>query len=123
MIRHAFSAWALGVCAACALSLPERPPVDRPAGGADAGATDPAATRARVAHRPGVGTVESASVVSLSSPSSASGGGTASAATSATMAYRVKMSDGTTQDLVQTGERFAVGERVQVTSEGRLIRR
>jgi hypothetical protein len=68
--------------------------------------------------RPGVGTVESASVVSLGS--SPSVGGTAA---SATMAYRVQMADGTSVSIVQAGERFAVGERVQVTRDGRLSRR
>jgi hypothetical protein len=78
-------------------------------GGASAGATV----------RPGVGTVESASVVSLGSSSSV--GGTAPA--SATMAYRVQMADGTSVNIVQAGERFSVGDRVQVTREGRLTKR
>lgn len=69
------------------------------------------------AYRPGLGTVESASVVSLSSSSSAAAGGTG-----ATMAYRVRMADGSTQNVVQAGERFSVGERAQVTSDGRLVR-
>jgi len=122
MIKPALSAWALaGLLAACAFSLPERPPVDRPGAGADAGA--PAGTPARTAQQPGVGVIESASVVSLSSPSSASGGATGSVATSATMAYGVKMADGSTQNIVQAGERFAVGDRVEITQDGRLIRR
>ena len=73
------------------------------------------------AHRPGVGTIESATVLSLSSAPAAAGG-TAGAGTSATMAYRVKMADGTMQEVVQTGERLEVGERAEVTSEGRLVR-
>ncbi len=71
-------------------------------------------------YRAGIGVVESASVVSLSSPAAA--GGTASPATSPTMAYRLKMADGATQDVVQAGERFELGDRVQVSSEGRLSR-
>jgi hypothetical protein len=78
-----------------------------PAAGASAGTTA----------RPGVGTVESASVVSLSSSSA---GGTAA---SPTMAYRVQMADGTSVSIVQAGERFAVGDRVQVSRDGRLMRR
>jgi outer membrane lipoprotein SlyB len=39
------------------------------------------------------------------------------------MAYRLKMDDGSTQNIVQSGERFAVGDRVQVTSDRRLSRR
>jgi len=38
------------------------------------------------------------------------------------MAYRLRMADGTTQDVVQTGERFQLGDRLQVTREGRLGR-
>jgi glutamine cyclotransferase len=38
------------------------------------------------------------------------------------MAYRLKMADGTTQAVVQAGERFELGDRVQVTPDGRLLR-
>jgi len=109
--------------AACA-APPQRPPVtDRPpvegnrpvdSAGAPAVPTSPA-------HRPGVGTVESATVLSLSSAPAAAGG-TAGPGTSATMAYRLKMADGTTQEVVQAGERFEVGDRVEMTREGRLVR-
>jgi hypothetical protein len=67
-------------------------------------------------YRPGIGVVESASVVSLSSSSSAAAGG----ASGPTMAYRLKMLDGTTQDVVQAGQRFRVGDRVQITREGQV---
>jgi hypothetical protein len=121
VIRHVLPASTLlYLLAACALSLPERPPVDRPGAGAEA--VTPGGAPARTAHRPGVGVIESASVVSLSSSSPASGGGTASAATGVTMAYRVRMADGTTQDVVQAGERFERGERVRVTADGRVQR-
>lgn len=96
--------------AACAAPPPRDQPVaDRPA--------QPASP----AYRPGVGTIESATVLSLSSAPAAAGG-TAGPATSATMAYRLKMGDGTTQDVVQAGERFEVGDRVELTREGRLVR-
>lgn len=68
------------------------------------------------------GVVESASVLSLASSPSAAAGGTAGPATSPTMAYRVKLADGSTQSVVQQGERFAVGDRVQLTGDGRLVR-
>jgi hypothetical protein len=77
-------------------------------------------TPAPMTHRPGVGIVESASVVSL--PSSAAAGGRFGTPTTPTMAYRLKMADGTTQDVVQAGERFQVGERAPVTRDGRLVR-
>jgi hypothetical protein len=57
-------------------------------------------------------------VASLSS-SPAAAGGTAGP----TMAYRLRMADGTTQDVVRPGERFEVGDKVQVTRDGRLLRR
>jgi hypothetical protein len=103
----------LAMLAACAVSPPDNPVVEeRPA----ANETAPTAAPAPRTYRPGVGIVESASVVSLSSGSSAAG------ATSPTMAYRLKMEDGTTQEIVQTGERFEVGARAQITGDGRLMR-
>jgi hypothetical protein len=38
------------------------------------------------------------------------------------MAYRLRMLDGTLQDVVQEGERFELGERVRLTGDGRLVR-
>jgi hypothetical protein len=77
-----------------------------------------AASPAPPKYRAGVGVIESASVVSLPSTSSAAAGATSAP----TMAYRLRMSDGTTQSVLQAGERFQVGDRVQLTGEGRLIR-
>lgn len=97
----------LAMLAACAVSPPDRPvgePVSAPA---------PQAV---------VGIVESASVVSLSSVPSAAAGGASGPSSSPTMAYRVQMPDGRTQSVVQAGERFAVGDRVRVTADGRLTR-
>jgi outer membrane lipoprotein SlyB len=74
------------------------------------------ATPAARAYRPGIGIVESATVVALSSSTSAAAGG----ASGPTMAYRLKMNDGTTQEVVQTGRRFQVGDRVFLTREGRV---
>ena len=114
----------LGILAACAGSPPENPVTDPPAAEADARVDHTAAPAAPAprTYRPGVGVVESASVVSLSSSPSATAGGTAGAATSPTMAYRLKMADGSVQDVVRAGERFQVGERVQIASDGRLTR-
>jgi outer membrane lipoprotein SlyB len=94
--------------AACATS-PERSP-----------AAQAPAVSAPV-EQPRYGVIESASVVSLSSGPSAAGGTTAPAS-SPTMAYRIRFDDGATQNVVQAGERFQLGERVQVTSDGRLVR-
>jgi hypothetical protein len=106
--------------AACAAPPREPPVTDRPPVEGNR-PVDAAGAPAVPAHRPGVGTIESATVLSLSSAPAAAGG-TAGPGTSATMAYRVKMADGTMQEVVQTGERFEVGERAEVTSEGRLVR-
>jgi hypothetical protein len=100
---------------ACAVSPRETPAPAAPA------AAPPTAAPAMPSYQPGVGVVESASVVSLAS-SPAAAGGTAGAPASPTMAYRLKMADGSTQNVVHTGERFELGERVQVTSDGRLTR-
>jgi|tagenome__1003787_1003787.scaffolds.fasta_scaffold20496100_2 hypothetical protein len=119
----------LSMLAACAAPSqdrrigPDQPvAIPRPSDGArpvdSAGAPATAAPRT---YRAGVGTIQSATVLSLSS-APASAGATTGAGSSATMAYRVKMADGTVQDVVQTGERFEVGDRAQITSEGRLVR-
>ena len=112
----------LAACAAPSPLPPEQatsgPVETTPRPGVAAGTGGPAAP----AYRPGPGTVESASVLSLSSSGSAAAGGTAGPATSPTMAYRVQMSDGSVQSVVQAGERFAVGDRVTVTADGRLTR-
>jgi hypothetical protein len=101
---------------ACTVTQPDRAPVTSPAGSPGTPA------RAAAMLRPGIGVVESASVVSLPSSSTAAAGGTSRAASGPTMAYRLKMADGSTQDVVQAGERFELGDRVQVTSDGRLVR-
>ncbi len=109
--------------AACAAPSRDEPAANRPTVEGNRpvdGATAPAVPES-LAYRPGVGTIESATVLSLSSAPAAAGG-TAGPGTSATMAYRLKMADGTMQEVVQTGERFEVGERAEVTREGRLVR-
>lgn len=102
--------------AACAAPAPN-PPSERPA----ETATVPPTAASPASNHAGIGTIESATVLSLASAPAAAGG-TAGPATSATMAYRLKMADGTTQDVVQAGERFEVGDRVELTREGRLVR-
>lgn len=74
-------------------------------------------------HRPGVGVVESASVVALPSTMSAAVGDTAEPVEGPTIGYRVRMADGTTQSVLQAGERFEPGDKVEITTGGRLIRR
>jgi hypothetical protein len=95
---------------------PTEPPTATPA---PVAAPTPAPEVPRKTYRAGIGTVESASIVSLPSSPSAAGGGT----TGPTMGYWLRMDDGTAQSVVQAGERFAVGDRVEITPDGRLIRR
>jgi hypothetical protein len=115
---------ALAMLAACAASRPDNPVLDRAGGETDARVEQTPAPTVPAARtfRPGIGVVESASVVSLSSAPSAAAGGTAGPGTNPTMAYRLKMEDGTTQDVVQAGERFELGDSVQITGDGRLAR-
>jgi hypothetical protein len=94
--------------------------IDAAATPAPAAVAPAAVAPAPMAHRPGLGTVESASVASLASSPSAAAGGTGAPAT---MAYRLRMADGSTQDVLLAGERFKVGERVELTRDGRLVRR
>jgi hypothetical protein len=115
----------LAMLAACAVSPPQRPVGDPPAVGNEPAAQtrppiEPAA-QTPVAPQSVVGIVESASVVSLPSVPSAAGGASRPSS-SPTMAYRVQMPDGSTQSIVQPGERFEVGERVRVTPDRRLTR-
>jgi hypothetical protein len=131
--RDAVSALALlAMLSACAVAPPvERTAIPPRTGTVEAQPAErPMETPAPVAtptpppppqsrYRPGVGTVESASIVSLGSSQSAVGGGT----TGPTMGYWLRMEDGTTQSVVQAGERFAVGDRVEISRDGRLMRR
>jgi uncharacterized lipoprotein YbaY len=112
----------LPLLAACAAPTPDRAPPTAASGTVEGVpyAAQPAGA-ASSAYRPGAGVVESASVVSLAtSPSDAAAGGTTQENGAATMGYRVKMDDGSMQSILQKGERFAVGERVEVTADGRL---
>jgi hypothetical protein len=104
---------------ACSVS----PPIDRTeqptATPAPVSTPTPAPKAPQRDYRSGIGTVESAAIVSLPSSQSAAGGGT----TGPTMGYWLRMDDGTAQSVVQAGERFAVGDRVEIAPDGRLIRR
>jgi uncharacterized lipoprotein YbaY len=112
----------LPLLAACAAPTPDRAPPTAASGTVQGiPYAAPALGAPASAYRPGAGVVESASVVSLAtSPSDAAAGGTTQENGGATMGYRVKMDDGSMQSILQKGERFAVGERVEVTADGRL---
>jgi len=66
--------------------------------------------------RPGLGTVQSAS---LASPSAAAGGSVSSVPM---QQLDVRMDDGTVQVLTVQGAAFGAGERVRITPEGHVLR-
>jgi hypothetical protein len=84
-------------------------------------ATPVVAGTAAPAARPGYGIVEAVSLVYQAPLPSAAAGGTAPAVPGP---YRllVRMDDGTVQDIVQDYRGFLVGDRVQVTADGRILR-
>lgn len=106
--------------AACA--VPQPYPPSTPTAASEAAQANSPATRppaGATALKPGFGVVESASVVSLPSSSSVAAGASAGP----TMAYRLRMEDGSAQNLLHAGERLEVGDRVEVKSDGRMISR
>jgi hypothetical protein len=72
-------------------------------------------------YRTGMGTVDSVSLVHLTSPPAASAG--ASAPVRPAYRLSVRMDDGTVQSLDQDNRNFMVGDRVEVTSGGQIVRR
>jgi hypothetical protein len=72
------------------------------------------------AFRTGYGIVESISLVTL--PASATAGGTLPAVVSGPYRVTVRMDDASIQTLVLDNRAFLVGDRVQIMSDGKLIR-
>jgi hypothetical protein len=72
------------------------------------------------AYRPGFGIVESISLVTL--PASAAAGGTLPPVVSGPYRVTLRMDDGSIQTMVVDNRAFLVGDRVQILSDGRLIR-
>jgi hypothetical protein len=72
------------------------------------------------AYRAGYGIVESISLVTL--PASAAAGGTLPPVVSGPYRLTVRMDDGSIQTLMLDNRAFLVGDRVQIMSDGRLIR-
>jgi hypothetical protein len=81
----------------------------------------PAGVASVPAIRAGYGIVEAVSLVYQAPAPSAAAGGTAPAVPGP---YRlmVRMDDGTLQNIVQDYRGFLVGDRVQVTADGRILR-
>ena len=74
------------------------------------------------AYRPGAGIVESISLVSVPAAGSASAGGTARPAASGPYRVTTRMDDGSVQTILLNNRAFLVGDRVQVASDGQLLR-
>lgn len=88
-----------------------------------AGSSAPAPT-ASSAWKPGAGTIQSISLGAPPASPSASAGGTAPSAVTGTGPYRMmlRMDDGTVQTLVVDNRAFLVGDRVQISPEGSMVR-
>jgi hypothetical protein len=87
------------------------------------GAPVPAPT-ASSSWKSGVGVIQTISLGTPSAEDSASAGGTAPSAVTGMGPYRMtlRMDDGTLQTLTVDNRAFLVGDRVQVSPEGRMIR-
>ena len=82
----------------------------------------PAAVPPAPAYRAGTGTVESIALVHVATaPSSPAAGGSVAAVPSYRLSMR--MDDGTVQSLDQASRNFLVGDRVEVTNGGQVMRR
>ena len=86
-------------------------------------ATVPAPT-ASSAWKSGPGVIETISLGAPAESASASAGGTAPSAVTGMGPYRMtlRMDDGSVQTIVVDNRAFLVGDRVQVSPEGRMIR-
>ena len=84
----------------------------------------PAPTASSSAWKPGVGVIQTISLGTPAAQDSASAGGTAPSAVTGMGPYRMtlRMDDGTVQTLIVDNRAFLVGDRVQVSPEGRMIR-
>jgi predicted component of type VI protein secretion system len=74
------------------------------------------------AWKPGAGVIQTISLATPAVQASASAGGTTSSAVSGPYRVSLRMDDGTVQTLLVDNRAFLVGDRVQVTPEGRMIR-
>jgi len=82
----------------------------------------PAPTASASAWKPGVGVIQTISLGAPPAQDSASAGGTTSSAVSGPYRMTLRMDNGTVQTLVVDNRAFLVGDRVQVTPDGRMIR-
>jgi len=84
--------------------------------------TAPAPTASASAWKSGAGVIQTISLGTPPAEASASAGGTTSSTVSGPYRMTLRMNDGTVQTLVVDNRAFLVGDRVQVTPEGSMIR-
>jgi hypothetical protein len=90
-----------------------------------AGSSAPSASAgssASSAWKSGAGVIQTISLGTPPAQASASAGGTTSSAVTGPYRMTLRMNDGTVQTLVVDNRAFLVGDRVQVTPEGSMIR-
>jgi hypothetical protein len=117
MIRLALSACTLATLALAGCSTPAKPP---PVATASSAGGTAITTMSEGSYRAGTGIVES---ISLAAPAgSAAGGGTAAPAVSGPYRATLRMDDGSVQTIVVDTRAFLVGDRLQITPDGRLVR-
>lgn len=80
----------------------------------------PATQTTSSGYRSGYGIVESISLVTL--PAAASAGGTLPPVVSGPYRVTVRMDEGSIQTMIVDNRAFLVGDRLQIMSDGRLIR-
>lgn len=81
-----------------------------------------AGSSAPSAWKSGAGVIQAISLGTPQAQASASAGGTTASTVSGPYRMTLRMDDGTVQTLVVDNRAFLVGDRVQVTPEGRMIR-
>jgi len=87
-------------------------------------ASNVAPTASSSAWKPGAGVIQTISLAPPASSDSASAGGTVPSAVTGMGPYRMtlRMDDGGVQTLIVDNRAFLVGDRVEVSPEGRMIR-
>lgn len=103
-------------------SMPAQGTVVAPVAGAPATPATVIVVPAAATYRSGFGTVQAVQVVQQ--PVAAAPSPSAGATTAPLGAYRltVRMEDGSTQVVDQSNPNFRVGDRVQLTTDGRIVR-
>jgi hypothetical protein len=112
---------ALAACAANEPVTPQAPVVTSSGAPAVSGSGGLVTSSANPSVRPGYGIVEAVSLVHHAPAPSAAAGGTAPAVPGP-FRLMLRMDDGTSQEIVQDYRGFLVGDRVQVTADGRILR-